>query len=506
MALFLLKTLFIYYVNKSILLFGSNLMVGLRTSLMKAYQSMPYSEYLNNNSADYINVILNLTNSLQAVVNALLRITSDIIVGIAIIVVLFIVSPLMVLSLVLLLGSIGFIYDLIFRNKLFVYGKNENMAGEEMLQGIREAIEGLKDIRILGKERYFFNIVKRATLKSVTYGIKTSMIQLMPRYILELFLLLFIVFSVTFSIFLGENFNDLIGVIILFGVASLRLVPIFNGVSNGILAIRHHRHSISRLYGDIRAHRVIERYGNKLTDSSDYQNLHKKSFRELQINKVSFSYHNATIPAVKDISIKIKENETIGIIGESGSGKTTLINVMLGLLEPEKGKILYNGFNIFENILDWHSQIAYLPQQVFLIDDTLRRNIALGDDDQIDDSRILKAIRQSQLLNLVDQLPNGIETNIGESGIRLSGGQRQRVALARAFYFGKNILIMDEATSALDNETEKEVIDEIRQIKGKKTIVIIAHRLSTVKHCDCIYHLKDGSIINCGSYSEVVKD
>ena len=187
-------------------------------------------------------------------------------------------------------------------------------------------------------------------------------------------------------------------------------------------------------------------------------------------------------------------------MGSSGSGKTTLVDVLLGLLDPQEGEISYNGKPMGDSLSKWRSQVAYLPQQVFLIDNTFRNNIALGmEDEEINDIQLHEAIRQARLKDLVEQLPNGVETLLGERGIRLSGGQRQRVSLARAFYHGRSVLVMDEATSSLDNETELEIVDEIKHLKGKKTMIVIAHRLSTIQHCTRIYRLENGEITGSGS-------
>ena len=212
------------------------------------------------------------------------------------------------------------------------------------------------------------------------------------------------------------------------------------------------------------------------------------------------------LTALQDITLQIRSGESVGLVGPSGAGKTTLVDVLLGLLEPQAGSITFNGLSLQEGLLEWHSQAAYLPQQVFLIDNTLKRNVALGmQDDMIDETRIHQAINQAMLSELLEQLPYGIETILGERGIRLSGGQRQRVALARAFYHRRSVLVMDEATSALDDSTEKEIVEEIKRLKGQKTMIVIAHRLSTVQHCDRIYRLEQGKIVEEGSPQQVLK-
>ena len=238
--------------------------------------------------------------------------------------------------------------------------------------------------------------------------------------------------------------------------------------------------------------------------SPDYR---EDTFKSLKIDNISFQYPNAKTKAINSVSFEIHSGESIGIIGPSGSGKTTLIDILLSLLKPQEGRILYNSALLSEKEGNWRSQIAYLPQQVFLIDSSLKLNVALGDDESsFDEKRLTSALKKARLSELADQLPQGVDTLLGERGIRLSGGQRQRVALARAFYHGRNILVMDEATSALDNETEREIVNEIELLKGEVTMIVIAHRLTTLQHCDKIFKLKDGQIVNSGTYNQLISN
>ena len=228
-------------------------------------------------------------------------------------------------------------------------------------------------------------------------------------------------------------------------------------------------------------------------------------FHKLVLDGIQYFYPESKMPALDQISLRIQEGETVGFIGPSGAGKTTLVDLILGLLKPSKGSLLYNGEELKGSLSRWQSQIAYLPQQVFLIDNTLRNNVALGiNDNEIDDQLVHESLYNASLKAFVDTLPQGVETKLGERGVRLSGGQRQRVAIARAFYHGRNVLVMDEATSALDHETESEIVEEIKRLKGKKTIIVIAHRLTTVEHCDRIYCLEKGKIVNSGPPSKIL--
>nr|MCS5624131.1 ATP-binding cassette domain-containing protein [Candidatus Neomarinimicrobiota bacterium] len=230
-------------------------------------------------------------------------------------------------------------------------------------------------------------------------------------------------------------------------------------------------------------------------------------FMHITLKNTSLIYPGTQHHAIDDISMTIKAGEAIGIIGASGSGKTTLINTILGLIEPQSGNILYNNLPLNNNIHKWHKHVAYLPQDSFITDDSVRHNVALGiENSKIDDSHVYQSLRKASLDDLIEQLPDDINTILGENGMRLSGGQRQRIVLARAFYHNRDVLIMDESTSALDNATEREVVSEIQKLKGSITLIVIAHRMSTIKHCDRIYLLENGKIIDQGNYKHIVRD
>jgi len=284
----------------------------------------------------------------------------------------------------------------------------------------------------------------------------------------------------------------------MFSVAAIRLFPSVNQIVSGISHIRFGRPAVSLLYEDIkRSENIIEEPLRNMKNAPEFESI--------EVNDISFTYPTRDYKVISDLSFIISKGDSVGIIGPSGSGKTTLLDILLGLIEVDAGSILYNGKDLSEHLEEWKSHVAYIPQNVFIIDDNIVRNVALGvSDELVDLARLNNAIDQSKLRELVEQMPEGINTMLGESGIQLSGGQRQRIALARAFYHNRDVLVMDEATSSLDDETEKEIVNEISNLKGEKTLIVIAHRLSTVKHCDHIYRIEKGVIIDQGDYSSVV--
>jgi len=499
-SVFFIKMILAIWINWKIIHFSQQQQLYLRSFLMHAYQSLPYNEYLLRNSSEYVFSILELSGRVQACTLSLLRIISN---GFVLLMIIGLLAFQNILALSLLIGMFGvaiFSYDRIFRQKVQVLGKKANSSFTLMGQGVNEGIEGLKEIRILGGEKYFFQIVLNAARNLAYYQTQGQVISSAPRFLLELLLITFITILVIGSLYIGHDLQALVPTLAIFGVASLRILPILNQFSTGLASLRYDRDSVSRLYKE-----MIKFQKTSNNVSNQVNVLKKQPFHNLVLDRVSFRYPNTTYDSLKHISLKISAGESIGLIGPTGSGKTTLVDLLLGLLTPNEGEVSYNERPMSNSLASWRSNVAYIPQQVFLIDNTLRCNVALGQNiDEIDDSKVYEALKKASLLKFVDQLQQGINTVIGERGMRLSGGQRQRVALARAFYHGCNVLVMDEATSALDNETESVIVDEIKQLKGEKTMIVIAHRLTTVQHCDRIYILNDGKIIKYGAPHEVL--
>ena len=500
-VVFTLKAVVAILINRSIIKFTQEQQFKLRNYLMESYQGMPYLSYLNRNSSEYVFSIQDLTHQYaNSVLMQLLNIVSSGVVAVVIISFLAFINSAGLLLMLFLFGFLMLIYDRLFSHKLVLYGKRMNRASTKIIRGVHEGIEGLKEIRILGKEQYFLDVVRTGAREFSVNSIISNVISTAPRFLLELVLIIFIVLLVMLTILLDGDLLTLAPTLSLFGVAAMRLLPIATLITTSFTRLRNNRDAVSRLYSDlIQIDRAESQRENRHTDTK------LETFNKLQLNGVQFSYPNTTFSALNNISLEIQSGESIGLIGVSGSGKTTLVDILLGLISPQQGTIKYNG-NPLEDVLSiWQDQVAYLPQQIFLIDDTLKCNIALGENDENIDDKILElALDQAELMEMVNHLPDGIDTIIGERGVRLSGGQRQRIALARAFYHGRNILVMDESTSALDDETEKEIVDEIQKFKGKKTIIVIAHRFSTIQYCERIYKLENGSIIKQGSPKEML--
>ncbi len=497
---FLLKAVIGILINKIILHFSFNRGMRLQIDLMSSYQNLPYTNYLDRNSSEYVHALQKLTDLYQSVIQSTLKLVSESIVGLAVLIFLFIVSGPALGMLVVVLGIAIFLYDIFFKNKINQSGILVNKHSIQIVKGIQEAMSGFKEIRILHQERYFHNRVKESALGYSQEMERFHFISAIPRYLLELILVVFLVLMVVSAIIIGNDLEALVPILAVFGMAALRLLPSANMLIDGVSKLRYARDSVAILYKDYKS---LKKPQQKVSNTP-HDNIIMK-FNDLIVKDINFIYPNAIKHSLKDISLQIKSGESIGFIGPSGSGKTTLVDMLLGLFVPTSGEIIFNGNSIQNNLTEWQANIAYLPQQVFLTDSSLKANVALGvEHDFIDIDKLNASLKRARLSDLVVDLPNGIETILGENGVRLSGGQRQRVALARAFYHERNILVMDEATSALDNEIEKEIVDEVKRLKGVKTIIIIAHRLTTLQHCDRIYRLEKGRIVECTTYQNIV--
>jgi len=499
-VIFAIKTIVAIILNKMVESFSFQEGVRLQLSLMNSYQSMAFAEYSDNNSSKYIHTITSLVGSYTGVLLSLLRFTSEAILAASIVLLLAMANFLVLLFAVLICALMMVVYDKLFRSELNSFGVLSNKFSNKIIQAVVEGIKGLKEIRILGKEDYFYDRLKSNSIQHADINIRAAMITIAPRFVFEFIFVLMIVLPVIIYQERGGSAENLISIMTLFGVAFIRLMPFVNRVTQTITKLRRGRHAIKLLHNDLIKIKKND-INMKWCEDVDAE------FNNISFNNIGFKYPNTSDNILNNISLKIKSKDVIGLIGVSGSGKTTLVNLMLGLLSPTKGSMLLNGQNILDNIHAWQRKVAYIPQEVFLLDGSIKQNIALGEKPkEVDNCKLERSIEMAQLERLINKMPEGVETKIGENGSHLSGGQKQRIALARAFYFDREILIMDESTSALDDETENEILKEIKELAGKKTLVIISHTKKVLQYCNTIYKVKDGELINIGSYQEMKKN
>jgi ABC-type multidrug transport system fused ATPase/permease subunit len=475
--------------------------IRLRSTLLQAYQAMPYEQHLLGDSAEAIQVILAYVSTYCGpCLWTLMRLVAEGCVALALLAIIAWTDWVSVAVLLCVLGAVGLLHDRLFRRKARAIGMEAAESNLEMVRGVQQALEGLKEVRVLGREASFHERVVEGARRYARVTAQHELINAMPRYVTETALLTFVIGVILVAQAQDKGLESVAPFLAMVGLAGLRILPLNNLLLSGIGQLRVARYPVDCLY---RAMRRAEEMGPAAHATAPARE--RPEFEVLELKNVSYRYPNAVPWALEGVSMTVRRGEAIGIVGASGAGKTTALDVLLGLLEPQEGDVLMNGRSVTSDPRAWLDRVGYLPQMVFLIDDTLRANVALGvPPAEIDDERVRLALQRARLGELVDQLPEGMGTKLGERGMRLSGGQRQRVALARAFYHERDVLVLDEATSALDTETERQIVEEIRHLRGTRTLVVIAHRLSTVQHCDRIYRLDRGRAVQSGTFDEVI--
>ncbi len=499
MFVFLIRLLAILLSNYIIYKFSADQMVKTQERMMSIYLDQDYESFIQRNSSEYVAAISGYVAKYQNVLRSMLKIFSDLLVFIAVVSALAIVNLETLGVLILLFLTMFILFNKFLYSKVQRYGEEFNLGQRLMINSISEGVSGLKEMRILGQEDFFKKTFSRVTKTMAEMDVKSTLIQNSPKSLLELLMVVFIVIIVFINIYNQKSLDTVVTVLGVFAVGAVRLVPIVGGLFGSINTIKYGRNSISNLIKDIQS---FEEGRSKAFDKEDPTPL-KKEFIDLDINSISYSYPNSGEKALEDVSLKIKKGDFVGLVGPSGAGKTTLIDVFLGLLHPQTGTIQLNGKDIFSQIELWRSLVAYLPQEIFLIDDSLIKNIALDNDiENSSQDRLKEVIKKSRLDDFIDNLPEGMDTRMGERGVMLSGGQRQRVAIARALFHEREVLILDEATSSVDTKTEEEIVNQMQKFKGEKTVITIAHRISSLKYCDCLYKLEKGIIMGPYTYDE----
>lgn len=501
MAVFLVKSISSYVAQSYVFKFSFRFRSLLVNRLMCSYIFMPYKYYLVRNSASIVQSVLANTKVMaDDLLIPFLRLCSDALILIFIGVFMLYMSPQAMFLLVGLLGATIYFYFRIVKPRVRVAGEVTAVANEGVIRGVNQAIGGIKEIRASATEKYFINAIDRAGTECADAQFAFMRLLMLPKYMMELVLVLFVIVFSMYVTWSGEGQEDLVSTLAMFAVAGIRILPALSQISSSVVSLNYSSHALDAVCNDISLADKIE------TFSTSKNGVKGQPFESAELKDVSFSYVEGERPVVDRVCLSLCSGQSVALIGESGAGKTTLVDVLLGLHDFQSGSFKVNGIDIASFGWNrWRDHVAYIPQNVFLTDDTLENNIAFGlGSEDVDRKRISEAIEWAQLTNLVERLPMGLHTVLGERGIRLSGGERQRIALARAFYSGRDVLILDEATSALDYETERQVVDVIDSLKGMITLVVIAHRLSTVRNCDVIYRLDKGQIVASGSFDEVV--
>ena len=493
------KALFLSFLAWRQMQFVYGVQADLSQRFFDGYLHQPYTFHLQRNSAQLIqNIMIETYQFTHTALMAGVILLAELMVLIGILVLLLAVEPIGALLVLSTLGLAGWGFHRLNRHYISRWGEARQVHEGLRIQHLQEGLGGAKDVKLLGREKDFSIQYQIHNIGSANVGQRQSTLQQLPRLLLEVLAVSGLAVLVLVMIGQGKPLASLLPTLGLFAAAAFRLMPSAVRVIGMIQNVRFALPVITTLRDELAL----------LDDNTARTSAQDKSLvfnASLTLDQVKFSYPAVETKTLNGISLSIPKGASVGFIGGSGAGKSTLVDIILGLLTPSGGSVNVDGIDIQTNLRAWQNQIGYVPQSIFLTDDTLRRNVAFGlPNDQIDDKRVERAIRAAQLEQFVSELPEGLDTNVGERGVRLSGGQRQRIGIARALYHDPQVLVLDEATSALDTVTERGVMEAVRALKGEKTILIVAHRLSTVEHCDYLYWLEHGHVVNEGEAKAVL--
>lgn len=507
-ALFFCKGAYLFFAQWRQTVFFTGLERDLGDRLFRHYLRLPYAAHLRRNPAE-MNTRMEEVTQFAYALNNLLNLMAEALVLLGILALLLFAQPLATLAVLAATGAILPIIYLYSRSYVRRLGderlRHHVLKAQHCLQGLG----GIKEIKLLGREEQFARLFSRHNARMVAATCRFQTVANLPRFCIELLAVLGLAALVAALRAQGMGTTEMLPMVGLFAGAVFRVTPSVNRIVYAMQNLQYAAPVITHLHDELSGlmpGRVAgENGGAAREEARAAGNEAPAMAREIALRGVTFRYEGAPAPALSDVTLRVAAGTTVGVVGPSGAGKSTLLDVILGLLPPESGEVLLDGAPLPGRAAAWRAQIGYVPQTIYLTDDTLRRNVAFGRaDEEIDDAAVARATRAAQLDSFVAGLPAGLETVIGDRGVRLSGGQRQRVGIARALYRAPSVLVLDEATSALDAATEAEVQAAIRALHGTMTIVIVAHRLNTVAHCDWIFRLEGGRLTGEGKPSEML--
>ncbi len=484
--IYVMKNGFILFVNYYQSNYRNQLEKDLNIKMLNSYMKKPYGFFVNVNSAEIIRGVNGDMANIATVVDGYSSIFAEGLTCTIIGVFLVCMNPFMAISLVLVAGGTAIGIILIFKSKTGRSGEQCREAFAEKFKHINQAISGIKEITVTQHRDFFVDKYANAAQKAAINNTKYLWISKAPTRLIETVFIGCLLLVVTISYNGASNNLEFVTQLGAIGIAAVRILPSVSTLTNAMNSLVFVRPSLEAAYENLKE-------SEKHILSINENEIQKAIFdSKIDIKNISFKYQEDLPYVLKDLNMTIQKGESIAFIGESGAGKSTLADILLGLYRPEQGRVLVDGTDIFTMQKSWSKMIGYVPQMVFLLDDTIRNNIAFGvKQEEINDEKVWYALEQAQLKTVVEDMELRLDTVVGEKGIKLSGGQRQRIAIARALYHNPDILIMDEATSALDSETESAVMEAIDSLHGKKTLIIIAHRLTTIKNCDKIFEIKN---------------
>lgn len=465
--------------------------------VMESYMAQGYIFFVNNNSAKLIQGISGDVSAVNGIISSIFNLMTKTLSILVIGIFILLKEPFIAMFLLILSGICVLVIQIIFKNSMLKYGKLQREAAWNVNQSRYEMIQGSKEILIMGRQDFFKKRFVDGIREQNRCNIKIEMAQTIPTYIIETASVIGLLVAVVIQVAVNGTSVETVAGLSAIAVAAFRILPAVGSVSSLINSIQSSIPAFNASYETIKkVNELEEELAQKIQTGKVMVDENIRLHGELTIDHVYYRYPNTVDYILKDVSLQIRAKSSIGIIGTSGGGKTTFVDVLLGLLEPEKGQVLLDGRDITTLGMQWNKNIGYVPQNIYLVDEDIRANIAFGiSPEKIEDELVWRALEMAQLADYIREQPKGLDTRVGEMGVRFSGGQRQRVAIARALYMNPEILVLDEATAALDNETENDLMEAIDALLGKKTLIIVAHRLTTIRRCDYIYEVVDGKMI-----------
>lgn len=502
MIVFLAVVLIGFYIFKNLYVtmmygleywFVYNSQQRLSVRMVKSYMQQDYLFHLSKNVAEFQRNSINDVNGFFTVVLNALQFLAEFSVSVVLVIFLLAQDWVSTLAVASMLCLFMLFFTLFFRKVLVKIGEESRQVYFLVTKWLHQAFSGIKEIKVANKEDFFIDNYDGNYKDCARIQRQQALLTYLPRPVMETVCICSLMIAMIIKIVVVQSdITSFVTTLSVFAIAAFRMLPSFNKITGYISGMMFNKPAIDSLYRDLKEiDQLVARRAAARRDAQDIR-FHSK----IGLNDVSFRYPGSDKWILKKVSLEIEKNTSVALIGASGAGKTTAADLILGLLEPQEGFISIDGMDIGECMASWHENVGYIPQTIYLMDDTIRANIAFGiPESEIDESVIEKVLREAQLDRFVHLLPDGLDTNIGDRGVKLSGGQRQRIGIARALYRNPDVLILDEATSALDNETEKEVMDAIDGLHGTRTLIVIAHRLSTIKKCDKIYEIGNGGIM-----------
>lgn len=494
--IYIFKNIYNIFYNWVYLKYANKIQRELSVRVLSAYMKQGYIFFVENNTAELLQGINGDVMGVYSIIKTFYNMVTKVLTIVCIGAYIFVQSSDMALVLCTLAALCLIVLQLIYRKPMSVNGKKHRKLGQSTYKISLEAIQGNKEIIAMHKQGFFTKYYEQVVAKRNRLAVKVELGTLSPAYLIEMICISGLMVAVAVQMGQTNDINGLIARLSTIAVGAFRILPALGAITSGSNTIMMYSTQLSGTYTTLKTVRELEKKEREKQLSGAASAGQRVEFkRELQVSHVTFGYPNGEGTVLNHVDLKVEKGQSIALIGPSGAGKTTLADLILGLLKPSEGKILMDGMDI-EALEDWSSIIGYVPQTMYLIDDTIKYNIAFGEQEKdIDEDRVWEALRIAQLDTYIRGLKDGIHTKVGELGVRFSGGQRQRLAIARALYRNPDILVLDEATAALDNETESEVMRAIEALQGYKTLIIVAHRLTTVRKCDIVYEVKNGTVV-----------